>query len=281
MPGSNRAAVARTVGASEKKRQHRGRRTATSGTCLKKFSSPAEETKLESKRDASFALGSTTQNGAARTCGASSRPDKSNSPTFGNAQRMTNARRFSTTCCANTKGLSPGVKETLRAMRDPTPPSGTLHGLVADLIRVNVEAAPLHRTCARSNGAVYRRPAGTGALPAHRTQRRAIRAGRRVHLPRSEPRRDDPVRFSAREQPGRARRADQFVETEPHFAAPFNASCTARGSSNRSRSLSGSIETRANRQTSSLRTARSLRRTARLSSERRKEAQGSSRVQRA
>ena len=40
-------------------------------------------------------------------------------------------------------GLGPGVREILARAADPTGPFRNVHGLVADLIRVNVEAAPL------------------------------------------------------------------------------------------------------------------------------------------
>lgn len=40
-------------------------------------------------------------------------------------------------------GLGPGVREILARAADPTGPFRDVHGLVADLIRVNVEAAPL------------------------------------------------------------------------------------------------------------------------------------------
>jgi chromosome segregation ATPase len=41
------------------------------------------------------------------------------------------------------EGLSPGVKEVLRSIDNPESPFRNAFGLVADLIRVNVEAAPL------------------------------------------------------------------------------------------------------------------------------------------
>ncbi|MBR5415801.1 MAG: chromosome segregation protein SMC [Thermoguttaceae bacterium] len=50
---------------------------------------------------------------------------------------------ITTNLVKNQEGLSPGVKEVLRRSADPNGPFRNVHGLVADLIRVSAEAAPL------------------------------------------------------------------------------------------------------------------------------------------
>ncbi|MBR5760099.1 MAG: chromosome segregation protein SMC [Thermoguttaceae bacterium] len=117
------------------------------------------------------------------------------------------------------EGLSPGVKETLSAMRDPNSPFRHAYGLVADLIRVNVEAAPLIEL-ALGQTAQYVVVPPEPELFRHIELNGAQFAGR-VGFIWLDPKPDASIPFDPRleKSEGVLGRADQFVETEPRFSA--------------------------------------------------------------
>ncbi len=116
-------------------------------------------------------------------------------------------------------GLSQGVKETLRAMKDPASPFRNAYGLVADLIRVNVEAAPLVEL-ALGPTAQYVVVPPEPELFRH-IERQGARFAGRVGFIWLDPNPGKPIPIDPvlSERRGVLGRADQFVETEPMFAA--------------------------------------------------------------
>lgn len=116
------------------------------------------------------------------------------------------------------EGISPGVRETLNAMRDPSSPFRRAYGLVADLIRVNVEAAPLVEL-ALGQTAQYVVVPPEPELFQHIERNGARFSGRVgfIWLDR-RPFRAIPFDSYLENHPGVLGRADQFVETEPRFA---------------------------------------------------------------
>ncbi len=116
-------------------------------------------------------------------------------------------------------GLSQGVKDTLRAMKDPSSPFRNAYGLVADLIRVNVEAAPLIEL-ALGQTAQYVVVPPEPELFRH-IERQGARFAGRVGFIWLDPNPGKPIPLDERlsERRGVLGRADQFVETEPMFAA--------------------------------------------------------------
>ncbi|MCF0234636.1 MAG: hypothetical protein HUK22_06615, partial [Thermoguttaceae bacterium] len=117
------------------------------------------------------------------------------------------------------EGLSPGVKEVLRATKDPASPFSRAFGLVADLIRVNVEAAPLVEL-ALGRTAQYVVVPPDPELFRH-IERRGARFAGRVGFIWLDPTPGKPIPLNPQfdGKPGVLGRADQFVETEPQFAA--------------------------------------------------------------
>ncbi len=117
------------------------------------------------------------------------------------------------------EGLSPGVKETLRAMRDPTSPFSRAYGLVADLIRVNVEAASLIEL-ALGQTAQYVVVPPEPELFRHIELNGGQFAGR-VGFIWLDPNPGASIPLDPRleKSEGVLGRADQFVETEPRFSA--------------------------------------------------------------
>lgn len=117
------------------------------------------------------------------------------------------------------EGLSPGVKETLRAMRDPDSPFHSAYGLVADLLRVNVEAAPLIEL-ALGQTAQYVVVPPEPELFRHIERYGAQFAGRVGFIWLDpNPGATIPLDSKLEQREGVLGRADQFVETEPRFAA--------------------------------------------------------------
>ncbi|MGQ9574617.1 MAG: chromosome segregation protein SMC [Thermoguttaceae bacterium] len=116
------------------------------------------------------------------------------------------------------EGFSPGIKEVLRLARsDPAGPFGQVRGLVADLVRVSVEAAPLI-DLALGEAAAYLVVAPGRALLDYLQTQPCPLPGRVGFLwlpadsqPASE------TRGELEGQPGVLGRADRFVETEPEF----------------------------------------------------------------
>ncbi len=118
------------------------------------------------------------------------------------------------------EGLSPGVRETLRSMKeDKNSPFKNAYGLVADLIRVNVEAAPLIEL-ALGQTAQYVVVPPEPELFRYIELNGAQFSGRVGFIwldPNSEA--SIPPDPEMEKKEGVLGRADQFVETEPKFAA--------------------------------------------------------------
>lgn len=118
------------------------------------------------------------------------------------------------------EGLSPGVRETLRSMKeDKNSPFKNAYGLVADLIRVNVEAAPLIEL-ALGQTAQYVVVPPEPELFRYIELNGAQFSGRVGFIwldPNSEA--SIPPDPEMEKKEGVLGRADQFVETEPRFAA--------------------------------------------------------------
>lgn len=117
------------------------------------------------------------------------------------------------------EGLSPGVKETLRAMRDQTSPFRNAYGLVADLLRVNVEAAPLIELALGPTAQYVVVPPEPELF--RYIERRGAQFAGRVGFIWLDPNPSAKIPLSPKleRHEGVLGRADQFVETEPKFAA--------------------------------------------------------------
>ncbi len=115
------------------------------------------------------------------------------------------------------EGVSPGVRETLSAMKNPSSPFHIAYGIVADLIRVNVEAAPLVEL-ALGQTAQYVVVPPDPALFRYIEQQGSRFAGR-VGFIWLDPNPGKPIPFDPvlENHSGVLGRADQFVETEPAF----------------------------------------------------------------
>lgn len=117
------------------------------------------------------------------------------------------------------EGLSPGVKETLRSMRDPNSPFRNAYGLVADLLRVNVEAAPLIELALGPTAQYVVVPPEPELF--RYIERRGSQFAGRVGFIWLDPNpsANIPLDPKLEHSEGVLGRADQFVETEPKFAA--------------------------------------------------------------
>ncbi len=117
------------------------------------------------------------------------------------------------------EGLSPGVKETLRSMRNPNSPFRHAYGLVADLIRVNVEAAPLIELALGQTAQYVVVPPEPELF--RYIERQGSKFTGRVGFIWLDPNPSKPILLDPKldGQPGVLGRADQFVETEPQFAS--------------------------------------------------------------
>lgn len=115
-------------------------------------------------------------------------------------------------------GLGPGVREVLARAADPTGPFRNVHGLVADLIRVNVEAAPLIEL-ALGPDAEHVVVSPDPELFRYIEQNERSFAGQVSFIwPEKNPRGDFREEKGIYDgQPGVAGRADRFVETDPQF----------------------------------------------------------------
>lgn len=116
------------------------------------------------------------------------------------------------------EGVSPGVRETLNAMNNPSSPFRNAYGLVADLIRVNVEAAPLIELALGQTAQFVVVPPEPELF--RYIERQGSRFAGRVGFIWLDPNPGKPIPFDPRleNHPGVLGRADQFVETEPMFA---------------------------------------------------------------
>lgn len=116
------------------------------------------------------------------------------------------------------EGVSSGVREVLNGMSDRKSPFRFAHGLVADLIRVNVEAAPLIEL-ALGQAAQYVVVSPAAEL-FHYIEENAQRFSGRVGFVWLDPAAVDPDlnrQVFLEEEPGVLGRADQFVETDPDY----------------------------------------------------------------
>ena len=115
------------------------------------------------------------------------------------------------------EGLSPGVLETLRAMKNPASPFHNAYGLVADLIRVNVEAAPLIELALGQTAQYVVVPPEPELF--RYIERQGSRFAGRVGFIWLDPNPSKPIPLNPKleNHPGALGRADQFVETEPLF----------------------------------------------------------------
>ena len=117
------------------------------------------------------------------------------------------------------EGLAPGAREVLNAMRDPKSPFRVAYGLVADLIRATPEAAPLVEL-ALGQTAQYVVVPSDPELFKHIEQNAANFSGR-VGFIWLDPNPNASIPLDPRldKAEGVLGRADQFVETDPEFAA--------------------------------------------------------------
>lgn len=115
------------------------------------------------------------------------------------------------------EGVSPGVRETLSAMKNPSSPFRNAYGLVADLIRVNVEAAPLVELALGQTAQYIVVPPEPELF--RYIERQGARFAGRVGFIWLDPNPSPPIPFDPRleNHAGVLGRADQFVETEPMF----------------------------------------------------------------
>ncbi len=116
------------------------------------------------------------------------------------------------------EGLSPGVKEVLRQSRDPKSPFRHVFGLVADLLQVDVESAPLIEAALGAN-AQHLVVSPKAELFRHIQINAAHFAGRVGFIWLSKQKNDSALKspdFSKR--PGVLGRADGFVNADPKFA---------------------------------------------------------------
>ncbi|MDO5310146.1 MAG: chromosome segregation protein SMC [Planctomycetia bacterium] len=116
------------------------------------------------------------------------------------------------------EGLSPGVKETLRSMKNSASPFRNAYGLVADLIRVNVEAAPLIELALGPTAQYVVVPPEPELF--RYIERQGSRFAGRVGFIWLDPNpsKSIPLDPKLNGRAGVLGRADQFVETEPMFA---------------------------------------------------------------
>ena len=117
------------------------------------------------------------------------------------------------------EGLSPGVKEVLRSIDNPESPFRNAFGLVADLIRVNVEAAPLVELALGPTAQYVVVPPDPELF--RFIERNGSRFAGRVGFIWLDPNPSKAIPLNPQfdGKPGVLGRADQFVETEPRFAA--------------------------------------------------------------
>lgn len=117
------------------------------------------------------------------------------------------------------EGLSPGVKEVLRSTNKPDSPFRNACGLVADLIRVNVEAAPLVELALGQTAQYVVVPPEPELF--RFIEKRGARFAGRVGFIWLDPNPSKTIPLNPQfdGKPGVLGRADQFVETEPRFAA--------------------------------------------------------------
>ncbi len=117
------------------------------------------------------------------------------------------------------EGLSPGVKETLRSMRDENSPFRNAYGLVADLIRVNVEAAPLIELALGQTAQYVVVPPEPELF--RYIERNGVQFSGRVGFIWLDPNPSASIPLDPKleNHKGVLGRADQFVETEPQFAS--------------------------------------------------------------
>ncbi len=116
------------------------------------------------------------------------------------------------------EGLSPGVREVLNQSRDPKSPFRFVHGLVADLLRVDVDAAPLIEL-ALGPHAQYVVVSPKAELFKHVEKNAANFAGR-VGLIWLDPSENEAAWMKEKGffgRPGVHGRADQFVKADPSF----------------------------------------------------------------
>ena len=115
------------------------------------------------------------------------------------------------------EGVSPGVRETLSAMKNPSSPFRNAYGLVADLIRVNVEAAPLVELALGQTAQYVVVPPEPELF--RYIERQGARFAGRVGFIWLDPNPGPPIPFDPKleNHAGVLGRADQFVETEPMF----------------------------------------------------------------
>ncbi len=117
------------------------------------------------------------------------------------------------------EGISAGVKETLTKAKDPAFPAfQCVHGLVADLFNVSVEAAPLIEIAlGPASQHVVAKPSRDLIAYLHKEALKlAGRVGFVWYDPRSATFDDSGPKLDGK--PGVLGRADRYVETEPRFA---------------------------------------------------------------
>ncbi|MDR0337343.1 MAG: chromosome segregation protein SMC [Planctomycetaceae bacterium] len=116
------------------------------------------------------------------------------------------------------EGLNPGVKEVLLQSRDPQSPFRHVFGLVADLLRVDVEAASLIELALGAN-AQYVVVSPKAELFRH-VERNAIHFAGRVGFIWLDPSQQEAPWMKDKgftDRPGVLGRADQFVKVDPKF----------------------------------------------------------------
>ena len=123
----------------------------------------------------------------------------------------------------NQEGLSPGVKEVLRRSADPKGPFRNVHGLVADLIRVSAEAAPLIESALgqKAQYVVVSPDEELFAFIEKNIQNESAFPGRVgfmwLDAPENVPKQGWKELGIYDNMPGVLGRADRFVETDPKF----------------------------------------------------------------
>ena len=130
---------------------------------------------------------------------------------------------ITTNLVKNQEGLSPGVKEVLRRSADSNGPFRNVHGLVADLIRVSAEAAPLIESALgqKAQYVVVSPDEKLFAFIEKNIRDESVFPGRVGFMWL-----DDPAKIPNQQWkesgiydnlPGVLGRADRFVETDPKF----------------------------------------------------------------
>ena len=130
---------------------------------------------------------------------------------------------ITTNLVKNQEGLSPGVKEVLRRSSDSNGPFRNVHGLVADLIRVSAEAAPLIESALgqKAQYVVVSPDEDLFAFIEKNIRDESAFPGRVgfmwLDIPENIPNQDWKESGVFDNLPGVLGRADRFVETEPKF----------------------------------------------------------------